>query len=301
MKMGLVGLGQMGSAMAKRLLAQGHALTVYNRSAGPAAQFAAMGAAVAPDLKTLAATVDTVLTVVSDSADVEAVVLGQGGLLSGAHPGTLIVECSTIDPQVSLKVGDAVRQAGFAMMDAPIGGRPAQAEQGKLTFMVGALAQDLERVRPVLEQLGSRVVWCGAPSMGITMKVVNNLLSQSIQLMDLEAMALGMKAGLQPEVMLEVLTSTAADNAPLRTRLPESVLTGKYAPGFSAQLAHKDQGLGHTLAARLGVPLFTLGQARQIYSIALTQGLGQGPSEVVAQVVERLADVQLRFASHRDA
>ena len=300
MKIGLVGLGQMGSAMAKRLLAQGHALTVYNRSAGPAAQFAAMGAAVAPDLKTLAATVDIVFTVVSDSADVEAVVLGQGGLLSGAHADTLIVDCSTIDPQVSLKVGDAVRQAGFAMMDAPIGGRPAQAEQGKLTFMVGALAQDLERVRPVLEQLGSRVVFCGAPSMGITMKVVNNLLSQSVQLMDLEAMALGMKAGLQPEVMLEVLTSTAADNAPLRTRLPESVLTGKYAPGFSAQLAHKDQGLGHTLAARLGVPLFTLGQARQIYSIALTQGLGQGPSEVVAQVVERLADVKLRFASHRD-
>ena len=192
MKMGLVGLGQMGSAMAKRLLAQGHALTVYNRSAGPAAQFAAMGAAVAPDLKTLAATVDIVFTVVSDSADVEAVVLGQGGLLSGAHADTLIVDCSTIDPQVSLKVGDAVRQAGFAMMDAPIGGRPAQAEQGKLTFMVGALAQDLERVRPVLEQLGSRVVFCGAPSMGITMKVVNNLLSQSVQLMDLEAMALGM-------------------------------------------------------------------------------------------------------------
>ena len=301
MKMGLVGLGQMGSAMAKRLLAQGHALTVYNRSAGPAAQFAAMGAAVAPDLKTLAATVDIVFTVVSDSADVEAVVLGQGGLLSGAHADTLIVDCSTIDPQVSLKVGDAVRQAGFAMMDAPIGGRPAQAEQGKLTFMVGALAQDLERVRPVLEQLGSRVVFCGAPSMGITMKVVNNLLSQSVQLMDLEAMALGMKAGLQPEVMLEVLTSTAADNAPLRTRLPDSVLTGKYAPGFSAQLAHKDQGLGHSLAARQGVPLFTLGQARQIYSIALTQGLGQGPSEIVAQVVEQMADVKLRFASHRDA
>jgi 3-hydroxyisobutyrate dehydrogenase len=118
--------------------------------------------------------------------------------------------------------------------------------------------------------------------------------------MDLEAMALGMKAGLQPEVMLEVLTSTAADNAPLRTRLPDSVLTGKYAPGFSAQLAHKDQGLGHSLAARLGVPLFTLGQARQIYSIALTQGLGQGPSEIVAQVVEQMADVKLRFASHRD-
>jgi len=296
MRIGIAGLGQMGSAMARRLLAQGHDLTVYNRSTGPAAEFAAMGATVASDLQTLAAKVEMVFTVVSDSADVEAVVLGKGGLLSGAHADSLIIDCSTIDPQVSLKVGNAVRQAGFRMIDAPIGGRPAQAEHGKLTFMVGALPEDLERARPVLEQLGSRVVFCGAPSMGITMKVVNNLLSQSIQLMDLEALALGMKAGLQAEVMLEVLTSTAADNALLRTRLPESVLTGKYAPGFSAQLAHKDQGLGHTLAARLGVPLFTLGQARQIYSIALTQGLGQGPSEVVAQVVEQLADVKLRFA-----
>lgn len=295
MKIGIAGLGQMGSAMARRLLAQGHALTVYNRSPGPAAEFAAMGATVAPDLQTLAAAVGIVLTVVSDSADVEAVVLGQGGLLAGAHSDTLIIDCSTIDPQVSLSVGNAVRRAGFRMMDAPIGGRPAQAEHGKLTFMVGALPEDLERARPVLGELGSRVVFCGPPSMGITMKVVNNLLSQSIQLMDLEAMALGMKAGLQPEVMLEVLTSTAADNAPLRTRLPENVLSGKYASGFSAHLAHKDQGLGHTLAARLGVPLFTLGQARQIYSIALSQGLGQGPSEIVAKVVEQLADVELRF------
>jgi 3-hydroxyisobutyrate dehydrogenase len=295
MRIGIAGLGQMGSAMARRLLAQGHDLTVYNRSTGPAAEFAAMGATVASDLQTLAAKVEMVFTVVSDSADVEAVVLGKGGLLSGAHADSLIIDCSTIDPQVSLKVGNAVRQAGFRMIDAPIGGRPAQAEDGKLTFMVGALPEDLERARPVLEQLGSRVVFCGAPSMGITMKVVNNLLSQSIQLMDLEAMALGIKAGLKPEVMLEVLTSTAADNAPLRTRLPESVLNGKYAPGFSAQLAHKDQGLGHTLAARLGVPLFTLGQARQIYSIALSQGLGQGPSEIVAKVLEQLADVELRF------
>jgi len=301
MKLGLVGLGQMGAAIARRLLQQGHPLMVYNRSPGPAADFIALGGVVAPDLKTLAQSVDIVFTVVSDSADVQAVVLGENGLLAGAHSGTLIVDCSTIDPQVSEQVGQAVRRAGFKMMDAPIGGRPGQAEQGKLTFMVGALDEDLELVRPVLAQLASHIVHCGGPTMGMAMKVVNNLLSQSIQLMDLEAIALGMKAGLDPQIMLQVLTSTAADNAPLRSRIPESVLTGKFAPGFSAKLAHKDQGLAHTMAARLGVPLFTLGQARQLYSIAISQGLGDGPSEVVAKVVEQMADVQLRFTDHQQA
>lgn len=301
MKLGLVGLGQMGGAIARRLLQQGHALMVYNRSPGPAANFVALGGVVAPDLKTLAQSVDIVFTVVSDSADVQAVVLGENGLLAGAHAGTLIVDCSTIDPQMSEQVGQAVRRAGFRMMDAPIGGRPGQAEQGKLTLMIGALDEDLELVRPVLVQLASHIVHCGGPTMGIAMKVVNNLLSQSIQLMDLEAIALGMKAGLDPQIMLQVLTSTAADNAPLRSRIPESVLTGKFAPGFSAKLAHKDQGLGHTMAARLGVPLFALGQARQIYSIAISQGLGDGPSEVVAKVVEQMADVRLRFADHQQA
>jgi 3-hydroxyisobutyrate dehydrogenase-like beta-hydroxyacid dehydrogenase len=188
-----------------------------------------------------------------------------------------------------------VRKAGFRMMDAPIGGRPAQAEQGKLIFMVGALPEDLELARAALSALSSNIIHCGGPGMGISMKVINNLMGQSIQLMDLEAIALGIKAGLDPQVMLDVLTSTAADNAPLRTRIPQSVLSGLYSPGFSAKLAHKDQGLAHTMASRLGVPLFTLGQARQIYSIAMSQGLGEGPSEIVAKVVERLSGVSLRF------
>ena len=294
-KIGLVGLGQMGSAMAQRLLHAGFDLTVYNRTASAANKFLALGAKVAIDLPSLARSVDVIFTVVADSPDVESVILGRHGLLEGAHPKTLIVECSTIDPQVSEEVGLKVRQAGFRMMDAPIGGRPAQAEQGKLIFMVGALQEDLELARAALSALSSNIIHCGGPGMGISMKVINNLMSQSIQLMDLEAMALGIKAGLDPQVMLDVLTSTAADNAPLRTRIPQSVLTGLYPAGFSAKLAHKDQGLAHTMASRLGVPLFTLGQARQIYSIAMTQGLGEGPSEIVAKVVEQFSGVSLRF------
>lgn len=292
-KIGIAGLGQMGCAMARRLLQQGFDLTVFNRTLSKAEEFKSLGAHIAPDLSSLARSVDIVFTVVSDSADVEQVVLGSGGLLAGAHQGTLIVDCSTIDPHVSQEIARQVRAAGFRMMDAPIGGRPEQAEQGQLVFMAGAFDEDLACAHEVLSALGSKIVHCGKPGAGISMKVINNLLSQSIQMMDLEALALGIKAGLRPEVMLNVLTSTAADNAPLRNRIPNSVLSGKYSPGFSARLAHKDQGLGHSMAARLGVPLFALGQARQIYSIAMAQGLEDGPSEIIAKVLEKLSGVSL--------
>jgi len=232
MRIGLVGLGQMGSAMARRLIKEGKQLTVYNRSAGPADEFVALGAQKAVDLISLARNSDLIYTVLSDTADVEEVILGSNGLLTGAHSRTLIIECSTIDPHASLKIGDTFRKSGYRMIDAPIGGRPAQAELGKLVFMIGASPVDLEYAQAVLSILSSKIIYCGGPSMGITMKVVNNLLSQSIQLMDLEAITLGMKAGLEPQVILDVLTSTAADKIALHTKIPQSVLTGNFLPGF---------------------------------------------------------------------
>mgnify|MGYP006291241801 CR=1 FL=1 len=297
-RVGLVGLGQMGQAMARRLLLQGHDLLVFNRTPGPAQNLATLGAKVAPDLRHLASHVDQIFTVVSDTSDVEEVVLGPQGLLMGANEGTLFIECSTIDPHASQLISERVRKAGSQMIDAPIGGRPEQALQGQLIFMVGAYTADLEQARPTLNDLSQKIIHCGDPGMGISMKVINNLLSQSIQLMDLEALALGIKAGLQPKVMLEVLTSTAADNAPLRGRIPNSVLTGQYPPGFSARLAHKDQGLAHVMAARLGVPLFSLSQARQIYSIAMSMGLDNGPSEIVAKVIEQFSQIHFDASKH---
>jgi 3-hydroxyisobutyrate dehydrogenase-like beta-hydroxyacid dehydrogenase len=295
MRIGLVGLGQMGSAMARRLIKEGKQLTVYNRSPGPTEELVGLGARKAVNLLSLARDSDLIFTVLSDTTAVEEVILGSNGLLTGAHSGTLIIECSTIDPHASLIIGDTFRKSGYRMIDAPIGGRPAQAELGNLVFMVGASPVDLEYAQAALSILSSKIIYCGGPSMGITMKVVNNLLSQSIQLMDLEAITLGMKAGLEPQVILDVLTSTAADNIALHTKIPQSVLTGNFLPGFSIKLAHKDQGLAHTMASRLGVPLFTLGQARHIYSIAMTQGLGDQPNETIAKIIEKLSSIEIRY------
>ena len=173
LRIGLVGLGQMGGAIARRLLLTGHDLTVFNRSSAAAQPLTGLGAKVAPSLAALAQSVDVVFTVVPDSSDVQAVVLGPMGLLEGAGADTLFIECSTIDPHVSLQIGQRVRAAGSRMIDAPIGGRPEQAEQGKLVFMVGALDQDLEDAKAVLGPLGDKIIHCGMPGAGISMKVID--------------------------------------------------------------------------------------------------------------------------------
>jgi len=138
-----------------------------------------------------------------------------------------------------------------------------------------------------------KFVHCGGPGCGAAMKVVNNLLSQAIQAADAEALVLGAKAGLDIHTMLKVLTSTAADNAILRTRVPEQVLSGNYNAGFTARLALKDQRLAHDMATRLGVPLFTLSQTRQLLTLALAQGKGDLSVLAVTAALEEVTGVQL--------
>ena len=291
-KVGLVGVGNMGGAMCRRLLDAGYQVAVWNRTPGRTGAVVQLGATEAASPRDLAASLDLVITCVSDGPDVEQVIVGPNGVLAGAHPGLMIVECSTIDPAISLRVNEAARAAGCRMVDAGVGGTPKNVAAGKGTFMVGAYEEDLPRVRPVLEEMG-QVIHCGGPGAGITMKVVNNLLSQSIQAADAEALILGAKAGLDPQLMWRVLTNSGADNKALRARVPEEVFTGSYASGFTARLALKDQRVANEMATRLGVPLFTLGQTKQLLTLAVAMGRGEQAVLAVAAVLEDIAGVRL--------
>lgn len=292
-RIGLIGLGLMGRGMSKNLLKKGYPLTVYDIDPVAVEHLRENGAAVAPSPSEVGKSADMIVTVVPDGPDVEAVILGPDGVLAGARPGTIIIECSTIDPHVTQRVGRAVQKAGCRMVDAAMGRSSKEAEEGRLLFMVGADPKDFEAVRPVLEAMGTDLFHCGGPGAGITMKLVNNLLNISILAADLEALVLGAKAGLEVEVMLRVLSSTAANNPHLKITVQDQVLAGNYEPGFKAALAHKDLGLAQNMAARLGVPLFSLGPARQLYSIALAEGKGERSMGVIAPVLERLAGVRL--------
>jgi len=292
-RIGLIGLGLMGRGMGSNLLKKGFSLTVHDIDAAAVEVLRQRGARAAASPKALAADSEIVITVVPDGPDVETVVLGPDGVLAGARPGTILVECSTIDPAVTQRVGKAVRAAGSRMVDAGMGRSSAEAEAGRLLFMVGAEPGDFDAVRPVLEAMGSDIFHCGGPGTGISMKMVNNLLNISLLAADLEALALGTKAGLSMDVMLRVLTTTAANNPHLKITVQDQVLAGNFTPGFKAVMAQKDLGLAQNMAARLGVPLFTLTQARQLYSIAVAQGKGDLSMGVIAQVMEDIAGVRL--------
>jgi 4-hydroxybutyrate dehydrogenase/sulfolactaldehyde 3-reductase len=290
---GVIGVGKMGYAVGMNLLKKGHRLTVFDLDPHAVQQMVALGASAVASSRAVAEQVDTVITILPNGPDVEKAVLGPDGVLSGAHPGTLVLECSTISPDVSKHIGEAVRAAGYRMVDAAIGRLPKDAEEGNLVFMVGATPEDIESVRPLLAQMSSDIFHCGGPGAGVTMKLVNNLLAHAIMSADLEALAIGAKAGLGPDLMIRVLSSTAAANRLLSTQIQKNALSGDYAPGFKAVLAHKDVGLALNMAAQLNVPLWSLPPVQQVLNLMLSGGRGELSSIGMAAVIEEAAGVRL--------
>lgn len=290
---GLIGLGLMGGGIGKNLVSKGFPLTVFDIDPAAVNKLGKLGAMPVDTPQALAERSDVVITVVPDSPQVEEALCGPRGALKGAKPGTIFVDCSTIDPFASQAIGDRVRAAGCHFVDAGMGGSSKQADEGELLLMVGATPEDFAELELVLRAIAAKIFHCGGPNAGITMKVVNNTLAASIWAADVEALTLGRKAGLTAEVMLDVLTHTAADNPALHGQVPNEVLPGRYDPGFKAWMAHKDLGLGQNLAARLGVPLFTLAPARQLYSLALALGKRDRSHTVIAQVLEEIVGVRI--------
>ena len=290
---GLIGLGLMGHGIGKNLLNKGFALTVYDVAPAAVARLVALGATAAESPRGVAERAALVITVLPDGPQVEQTVLGPGGILAGARPGLVVIDCSTIDPAVTKQVGERLFAAGCGLVDAGMARSSQEAEEGRLLFMVGGRPEDLEKARPLLEATGTDIYYCGGPAAGITMKVINNLLNNTIMAADAEALVLGRKAGLDIEVMLNLLTHTASDNPHLHGLVPQQMLTGDFTPGFKASMAHKDFRLAQNLAARLGVPLFTLGQSLNLFSLVLARGFGDRSHSIVGKVLAELAGVKL--------
>jgi 4-hydroxybutyrate dehydrogenase/sulfolactaldehyde 3-reductase len=282
----------MGRGIGRNLLRKGYAVCVYDVNPAAVARLAASGATPAGSPRHVAERSGIVVTVLPDGPDVERAVLGPDGVLSGAKPGTIVLDCSVIDPEITRRVGAALRAAACGMVDVGMGGLPSAAEEGALFFMVGATPEDLARVKPLLEAMGKESIHCGGPGMGVSVKLINNLLALTILAANLEALAMGARAGLTPEVVLHVFRSTYADNRLLHTLVPEKILRGDHEPGFTAELAHKDAGLAVALAARLKTPIWTMGQVRQLLTLILAQGKGQQAHTVLATAIEEFAGVR---------
>jgi len=293
---GFVGLGTMGKPMAHNVRRLDFPLTVYDVRPEPVAELVAAGARAAGSPREAALDADIVITMLPDSSDVRAAVLGPGGVLEGLRAGAVLMEMSTIDPTVTREVAAAVQAKGARMIDAPVGRSSAAAAEGTLIIMAGGDPDTVGYCRPVLEALGSTIHHCGPLGAGATTKIVNNLVSSSILLVVAEAVVLGVKAGLTPEVMLQVLSGTGAGCWQLENTFKGKVFRGDFEPGFKVDLAHKDLGLALNLARECDVPLFVGGLARQLYQLARAQGKGDQDCGAYTTVLEQLARVNARYA-----
>lgn len=253
---GFVGLGAMGRPMAAHLARAGFTLVVHDLSPAAVAALEAEGARAAGSVAAVARAADVVFTMLPDSPDVEAVVLGPDGLAANARPEALIVDMSTIDPATTDRLAAALAERGLDFADAPVGRTQHFAEQGRCLFMVGAGDNALGRVRPCLEAMGDTILHCGRPGTGIRTKLVNNFVAVSTCQINAEALTLAARLGLDTARTLEVINGTTATNGQLALNWPKKTLAGDIAPGFRIALALKDLRLALDAARAAGVPMF---------------------------------------------
>ncbi len=293
-KVGYIGLGLMGGGMARHLLSRGFPLTVYDARPEAVEDLREFGAEGAGSPREVAEASEVVVTSLPNPGIAETVALGPDGIVHGLRPGMVYIDMSSIDPATTRKVGAEVARRGAHMLDVPVGKGPPAAASGDLTLMVGGDPAVVESCDDVLSALGSQRFYCGPLGSGVTVKLVNNLLSCSIAALAGEAMAIGAKAGLDPAVMYAVMTNTAADNWHLRHNFPTKVFTGEMEPGFKLSLAHKDLTLATALAASLGVPSLIGTAAHQLHTLAMGAGLGDQDQTACIKVLEACTGVPVR-------
>jgi 2-hydroxy-3-oxopropionate reductase len=287
-KIGFIGLGVMGDPMARNLLNAGHSLLVHSRSPQPVEALAEAGAETASSPREVAEGADVVITMLPDSPAVEAVVLGEDGVLAGASDGDLLIDMSTIHPTVSVAVAEAAAERGVAALDAPVSGGDVGAQQGTLSIMVGGEADAVERARPLLEVLGKTIVHVGEAGAGQVVKACNQVVVAITIAAVSEALVLGSKAGVDPEQILDVLGGGLAANKVMEMRR-SNFLEHDFTPGFRIDLHHKDLDIALGSGDEFGVPLPVTSLVQQYLRALRAKGHGGDDHSGLIQLVEELA------------
>lgn len=286
---GFIGLGVMGAPMAGNLLEAGHSLVVHSRSPEPVEALAEAGAETASSPREVAERADVVITMLPDSPAVEAVVLGDDGVLAGASEGDLLVDMSTIHPTVSVAIAKAAAERGVAALDAPVSGGDVGAQKGALSIMVGGEAADFERALPLFEVLGKTIVHVGEAGAGQVVKACNQVVVAVTIAAVSEALVLGSKAGVDPEQILDVLGGGLAGNKVMEMRR-HNFLEHDFTPGFRIDLHHKDLNIALESGDAYGVPLPVTSVVQQYMRALRAKGHGGDDHSGLLQLVEELAE-----------
>jgi len=290
-RVGFVGVGIMGSGMARNLLAAGYQVTVYNRTPAKTAPLVEAGATAAASPEELARSSDVVLICVSDTPDVESVLFGDDGLAGGLRPGSLVIDCSTVSPDATRAWAERLAGQDVEFVDAPVSGGSEGAQRGTLSIMVGGSEQAVERARPFLQAIGSTITHVGPVGAGQTCKLVNQILVVVTMLGVSEALVFAKAGGLDLDKTLQAVTGGAGGSWMLAHRGPQ-VIDRDWRPGFTIDLQQKDLRLVLETADRLGVPALATGQVFQLYRTLQREGLGHEGNHALVKAIERLAGVE---------
>lgn len=270
-RIAVVGLGQMGGAMAQRLKDRGEDVTGYDINAGTRDRLAKTGLPVADDLKSALAGRDVILLSLPDPKAVRIACLGNEGLLALADAGSLCIELSTIDPATMREVDEAARARGLEMIDCPVSGSPNEARQGKLVLIAGGKKETIERIEPLLLCLGETWRYSGEVGTAKVVKIVNNMMSMGNVLIAAEAFALGTAAGIDPRVLYDIISVSGGRSHHFTKRFPNA-LKGDFTPGFKMELGEKDLALGIELGRSVHLPTPAGSMVREMFSVALSSG-----------------------------
>ena len=287
-RVGWIGLGIMGRPMAENLLRAGFPVVAYNRSAARLEAFVASGGRTAGSPREVAGLSDVVVTMVSDTADVEEVVFGADGAAAGIHAGSVVVDMSTISPRATRDFARRLRERGVDYLDAPVSGGESGAIAATLSIMVGGEAAVFERCRPLFDALGKRVTHVGSVGSGQSTKLVNQVAVLGNLLATCEAIRLGAEAGLDLRKVIEAVGAGAGASWQL-TNLGPKIVERDFAPGFPVRLARKDLRLILETAEDFCLPLPGVALVQQLFSAVAAIGWGDGGTQALIEVFDRLA------------
>ena len=294
MRVGFVGIGAMGKPMASNLLKAGYEVHVFDLAEANVNEMAAKGAIPCKTNTELAASVDVVFTSLPNSAIVESVMNGPNGVFDACKPETILIDMSSVSPASTKRMAKIAESKGLHYVDAPVSGGTAGAAAGTLTIMVGADDETFERIKPILNVIGKNIYHVGETGLGDAIKIVNNLLLGCNMAALAEALVLGAKCGLKPEVMQEIISVSSGNSYALTAKLEKFILEGNFDGGFSMNLQHKDLGLALEAAKEVGMPLPVTGLATSIYEMGKAQGLGTADMSAVIKVWESMTGIEVR-------
>ena len=284
-KVGFVGLGIMGTSMARNLIEGGHELVIHNRTRAKAKKLAKLGAEVATSPREVAGRSDAIITMLPGPPEVEEVLAGENGLLEGVRDGSLIVDMSTSSPLLAQELSRTANTRGVGMLDAPVSGGDIGAIEGTLSIMVGGEKEDFERARPLFEAMGKTIVHVGAAGAGQTVKGCNQIVVALVIEAVSEALVLGSKAGVKPEKVMEVLSGGLAANKVMEVK-GEKFLSHDFAAGGKVEYHRKDLGIALAVGREYGVALPVTALVDQLFGTLVAQGKGGWDHSALITLIE---------------